>query len=298
MRIKYILIVLFSLYLQAMAFELIVIENVSISKKTFIIRKGKLDGILVDQDSIFTTSKFSIVARAIEVTRQFSVWKVPLKHTNVPFEKHQYVTMTNNEDAIWKTVINVENQIEKIQKEQKEIQRLPEDTLQIRGGFSKGLSESSSNVQSGQTTNRTAFQFSITYLKNFFTRFELGVGIRYDQESARNKSPTIIIPTNRFIILGELLYHFSNFKISKKHFYSGLVLGLGRSTTTIGSDQTVGDVTILPEAKIGIFIPFKQRYAFTIETSLEAISMVEKFNDKTAQTTNVMNAKLSAGFRF
>ena len=80
--------------------ELVIIQAVSTTKKNFVVRRGFDQGISVGQESLFSTSSFSVLCRAVEVTRQHSLW-VPLdKRANVPFDRKDYVTFSNNVEKV------------------------------------------------------------------------------------------------------------------------------------------------------------------------------------------------------
>jgi cell shape-determining protein MreC len=54
--------------------ELIMIQAISNSEKTVVVRKGAEDGVTPGQESLFSNKNISLMARATEVTRDFSLW--------------------------------------------------------------------------------------------------------------------------------------------------------------------------------------------------------------------------------
>src|SRR5690606_38636873 len=81
--------------------ELLIIQSVSDSRKTFVIRKGKAEGILVNQESLFTSEKFSLAARVVEVNRDYSLWRLSDPRATVPFQKGETVNYTNTIENLY-----------------------------------------------------------------------------------------------------------------------------------------------------------------------------------------------------
>ncbi|OFZ72254.1 MAG: hypothetical protein A2451_01080 [Bdellovibrionales bacterium RIFOXYC2_FULL_39_8] len=287
-------------FFKAAAYELVIIQNVSQSGRSFVLHKGKIDGILPGQEAMFTSPKFSFIAQAKEVSRYYSVWQMPNEYSTVPFHKHQYVTMSNNKDAIWQSVNTLSNQIDRIidKKVAQDKFQVARDAFIIRATISRAVDESTSSTGANKTELRTGMQLEAFYENNFFRLIEVGIGLRYDEENAKIRDPALIIPTTRTLALLEFTYHFSPFTKSQKSFYGTIGGGVGRSNTTIASTTTQGVVTLLPYARIGLLMPMNKEVAFVAELAAEAISMKEYFEDNSTQDTNIINSKLSFGIRF
>ena len=80
---------------------LVLIQAVTTSKKSFALSRGRKDGVQPGQESLFTNRNASIVARATEVTRDYSLWEPSEERAIVPFSKEDFVTMTNAKENIW-----------------------------------------------------------------------------------------------------------------------------------------------------------------------------------------------------
>ncbi len=294
-----ILILSLAISFSTIAYELVIIQTVSQERHTFVLHKGKIDGISEGQESMFTSPKFSFIARASEVSRYYSVWQMPYDYTTVPFQKNEYVTMSNNKDAIWQSINTLSNQIDGLIKKtvDDEKYQITKDTFIFRGAISRAIKESISETNPYTTELRTGMQLEVFYENHFFKYFEMGIGIRYDSENAKNQEPALIIPTMRVMLLSELTYHFSPFKNSNKSNYGTIGGGVGKSNTTVGNLTKSGEVSVLPFARIGLLSPINKEMALIGEISAEAITMKEFSEDNSIQITNIINTKLSVGLR-
>ena len=72
--------------------ELTVIQTVSKDRRSFVVGKGIKDGVIKGQEIIFANDTVSVVCKAIEVNRGFSLW-VPVDNTiTIPFNKEEIVS--------------------------------------------------------------------------------------------------------------------------------------------------------------------------------------------------------------
>ena len=297
---SFVVIILLILMHQSLADELIIIQSISNTKKTFAIRKGRIDDVVVGQDSLFTTPKFSIVAHAIEVTRNFSVWQVPYTYATVPFSHHEYVVFNENVENVWTTIASskkqfIEGDIARELKGKRAI--LQEKSLCIKGAISQGLYESISQVGSNKSLTRTGYQVEGMYYNKFFHKFEFGLGIRYEQEATKNTNPSITIYSSRYFLTAEFVYHFNKIKKSKNNFYTSLGASIGKSSTIVYDKISSGNATILPTAKLGFQIPLEKN-ALLLEAVLESLTTSELFQNNTEQTSNVIVGRVGVGFKF
>lgn len=272
--------------------ELLLIQAVSVSGKTFVIRKGAEDGISIGQQSLFSTKNSSFTAVVIEVNRFFSLWQLKDNRGAVPFEKGNYITYTNNIENIW-------TEIPKLQVAPKEELVFKESHhWTIRGNYTLAMSESVSNTDDEKTTGRVGYQLELLYGRRFTVHWEWGVGGRLDRENTTIQEPALDIPSNRYMLTAELLYHFPNFYQTDNNAYLGIALAYGISNTTIDETVSTGTTMALPIVKAGYINKVAARYSVVFELAVEALAQSESFADTDEQTTNIINTKASIGVRF
>ena len=279
--------------------ELILIQSVSTSGKSFVIRKGAQDGISTGQQSLFSTKNSSFTAVVIEVNRFFSLWRLKDNRGAVPFEKGNYITYTNNIENIW-------TEIPKLQLAPKEELVFKESYhWTLKGNYSLAMSESVSGVDeniSGTEENKTAdrigYQLEMIYSNHFTVHWEWGVGLRLDRENTTIQEPALDIPSNRYMLTAELLYHFPNFYQTDNNAYIGIGIAYGISNTTIDESVSTGTTLAMPIVKLGYINQVAARYSLVFEFSIEALAQNESFADTDEQTTNIINSKASIGVRF
>jgi hypothetical protein len=272
--------------------ELVIIQAVSTTKKNFVVRRGFDEGVSVGQESLFSTASFSVLCRAVEVTRHHSLW-VPLdKRAKVPFERKDYVTFSNN-------VEKVSIKIADIVEQKKESAKWKRKEYWItRFSISAAMWESVSETNAEREANRGGFQFEIYGSRRIFEDIELALGVRFDQETAIIDESNLEIPTTRYMLMGEFVYNFAPVEGSKDHFYAALGGGVGLSSTTV-NEQTNGGVAYLgPLVRLGYKKSLSPKYSFLLEGVGEAISMEEKLENDDTQTTNIVNLKFSMGLKF
>lgn len=272
--------------------ELLPIQAVSNSGKTFVVRKGAEDGVAVGQQSLFSTKNTSFTAVVIEVNRFFSLWRLKDNRGAVPFSKGDFVTYTNNIENVW-------TEIPKLQMAPKEELVFKEKSFwNLRGNYSLAMSESVSDTDTDKTQNRIGYQLEVVYSRHFTVHWEWGVGIRLDRENTTIQEPALDIPSNRYMLAGELLYHFEKFKQNDDNVYLGVALAYGLSNTTIDESVSTGTTLVLPIVKVGYINRLASRYSIVFELAFESLAQTESFADTDEQTTNIINSKASIGVRF
>ena len=90
--------------------QLVFIKTVSLSKKSFVINRGRLDEVRKDQLRAFSSPYASVVARSIEVGPQTSLWQVEDARVGMPFKKGELVTISTQTQALWANMLEVEQQ--------------------------------------------------------------------------------------------------------------------------------------------------------------------------------------------
>jgi len=273
--------------------ELVIIQAVSTTKKNFVVRRGFEEGVSVGQESLFSTANFSVLCRAVEVTRHHSLW-IPLdKRAKVPFDRKDYVTFSNN-------VEKVSIKIADIVEQKKETARWKRKEYWItRFSISAAMWESVSETNAEREANRGGFQFEVYGSRTVYEDIELAIGVRFDQETAIIDESNLEIPTTRYMLMGELIYNFPNFDGTKDNVYAALGGGIGLSYTTVNEQQSSGIAYLAPIVRLGYKKTLSPKYALLLEGVGEAISMEETpENEEDVQTTNIVNLKFSMGLKF
>ncbi|MBY0416124.1 MAG: hypothetical protein K2Q18_18270 [Bdellovibrionales bacterium] len=279
--------------------ELTVIQTVSKNRRSFVISKGIKDGIIKGQEIIFANDNVSIVCKASEVNRDFSLWVPVDQSINIPFNKEDIVSSNSTVygnvalDVISDTGLTpIDDPIELYKKFR------TENNLSLKASYNKGLAQSSSSVSEEKNSSRLGYNFSGEYNYRFMPEFEMSAGARFDNEVYRIEQPELDIPTTRIMGTIAATYHFVNFTKGKNNFYLTVAAGIGRSETTVNGEKSSGIVTLLPEARLGYLMPLSRGLAMVFEGSFESLSSTEQFSDGTDQTTNVLNVRASVGIRF
>ncbi len=272
--------------------EVVLIQAVSTTGKTFIIRRGAEEGVSFGQESLFSTKNSSFTARAIEVNRNLSLWKLKDKRGAVPFGKGDYVTYTNNIENVW-------TEIPKIQLAPKEELVFKESgSWIIQGSYTLAMSESVSETEVSKTENRVGYQFEFLYARRFAVHWEWAAGFRFDRENATIQNPALDVPTNRYLATGQITYHFENLSNSDDNIYLSIAAGYGLSNTTIDEAVSTGTTMALPIVKLGYISVVSPKYSLFYELAAESVAQTESFTDTSEQTTNIVNTKASIGVRF
>jgi len=279
--------------------ELTVIQTVSKDRRSFVVSKGIKDGILKNQEVIFANDNVSIVCKAIEVNRNFSMWVPVDSLITVPFKKEEIVASNS---AVYGNValeiagdpglVPKENLNEKYRKF-----RL-EDNVTMKIGYNKSISQSTSSVADDTNSSSVGFSAAFEYNKKLIPEFELNFGARYDKDIFKIEDQNLDVPITRVMGTIGATYHLSNYSSGPQNVYFALAVGIGKSTTDVNGEFSSGFVKLLPEARVGYFMPFSKSTAMIFEASIESLSSTEEFDDGTEQTTNVVNLKGSIGLRF
>lgn len=279
--------------------ELTVIQTVSKDRRSFVVSKGIKEGIIKGQEIIFANDNVSIVCRASEVNRDYSLW-VPVDRTiTIPFRKEEIVSSNSTVygnialEVIGDTGLTPTENYNELYKKFRTL-----NNYSLKASYNRGLNQSSSSVSEEKNSSRAGYNFSAEYNYRFLPEFEMSAGLRVDNEVYRIEQPELDIPTTRVMATIAATYHFVNFSNNQNNFYLTIAAGVGRSQTTIDSEKSSGIVTLLPEARLGYLMPFSKSMAILFEGSVESLSSTESFPDGTDQTTNILNMKASIGLRF
>jgi hypothetical protein len=279
--------------------ELTVIQTVSKNRRSFVISKGIKDGVIKGQEVIFANDNVSIVCKATEVNRDFSLWTPVDRKITVPFSKEEVVSSNSTVYGnIALEIIGDGNLTPTANYNELYRKFRTLNNYSLKASYNKGLVQSSSSVSDEKNSGRTGYNFTAEYHYRFMPEFEMSAGLRLDNEVYRLEEPELDIPTTRIMGTLAATYHFVNFSDSKNNFYFTIATGIGRSQTTVNNEVSSGMVTILPEARLGFLMPLSKKTAMVFEASVESINSMESFADGTDQTTNILNMKATIGLRF
>lgn len=267
------------------------IQAVSDSKKTFITRNGKRSGVQRGMTGTFTAEDVSILAKAQNVTGNFTQWQIVNPDANIPFEKGSIVTYYPATEYIW--ALAPESERRKYIKSEIPVLRR---SWVFRGAISRGLSESVSDAPA-ETPIRGGYMGEIYFEKEFYPNLAFDVGVRYEREVINLEGASLL--TQRNLVIADLIYYMSFFPdyFSRARFYLAAGVGYGLSnTSTVGLDQS-GSVILLPAVKAGISMPFNETYEFLFDGAFESLDTREEQESGRVQTTTQTNFKVGFGLR-
>lgn len=277
----------------AHAYELMMIQAVSDSRKTFITRNGKRQGIQPGMTATFTADDVSILAKAMNVSGNFTQWQIMNADAIVPFEKGNLITYYPATEYLW--ALAPEKERKKYIKSQ-----IPQarQSWVFKGALTRGLSESVSDAPAN-TSKRGGYAGEVYYERDIFggNGLAFDVGLRYEKETLNYSGASLI--TKRTLVIGDVLYYFQFLRdyIAGGRFYIGAGVGYGLSnTSTVGLEQS-GQASLLPTAKIGVTLPFNDTWEFLTDGSFESLSTREEQEDGRIQTTTQTNFKVGFGLR-
>lgn len=279
--------------------KLIVVQAISTTQKTFVLRLGRAENITPGVRALFSTEKVSVVGECIEASREYSLWKPWEPLANIPFKKGQIITYNNNLDSIWYKIPELKDTLEE---KKQALLMVPEPYWIFRYSVAKTFQQSTTETDAELGPDRKAQQMELTYNKHLYRRLDWGFGVRYDQETATIKetssSPNLTIPSNRYYLIGEVTFNFDKLKKTMNNMYAGIGTGIGYSTTKVDSAISTGTAILFPLVRVGFLTNLKNNWSLLTEVVGEAIGTREKFSGGDVQTTNIMNAKITIGLRF
>lgn len=285
------LFILLSISLSAHAFELVMIQAVSDSKKTFITRNGKREGIQQGMTGTFTAEDVSVLARAISVSGNFTQWQLINPDAIFPFEKGKIITYYAATEYLW--ALAPESERRKYIKSEIPVLK---SSLIFKGSVSRGISETVSDAPAN-TPTRGSFMGEVYYEKDLIPNLSFDVGIRYEQEVINYTGASFL--TRRNIAIVDLNYYFDFLKqyIAGSRLFLGAGFGYGLSQTSTTGLKQSGPISLLPTAKIGVALPLNPTWEFIFDGGFEAMTSREEQESGKIQTTTQTNFKLGFGLR-
>jgi len=280
--------------------ELIVVQTVSKNQRSFVISKGIKDGVVKGQEIIYANENVSIVCKAIEVSRDYSLWAPLDALVNIPFKKDEIISYNSHNygNVALNIVSDVDNITPAVSYDEIYKKFRKNNNYSAKLNFSRGLSQSSSDVSADNNSTRNGYGLSFEYNFRIIYEVEMSLGIRLDSEDYRQNAAQLDIPTDRKLLTFALTYHLMSFTENQNNLYLTLAAGFGNSKTIVNDATSSGPVFILPEARLGYIKPLSKNYAAIFEGSVESLNVHEKFVDSAEQVTNILNLKFTVGLRF
>jgi hypothetical protein len=292
MRLHHIIfVILMSVASAAHAYELIMIQAVSDTRRTFITRHGKRQGVMPGFTATFTAEDISFIAKAVSVTGGFAQWELLNPEALIPFEKGTLVTYYPATEYIW--ALSPETERRKYIKSALHQRR---SSLVYRGAFTRGIQESVSDAPAFPAT-RGGYLAEVYYEKDLAYQLAFDVGLRYEREVVNYPAASFI--TQRNLLVVDLIYYFDYFRewLNNGRFFLSAGTGYGLSNTqTVGLSQT-GPVGLLPAVKLGVNLPFNEDWHFVFDGGFETLQTREEQQGGNIQTTTQTNFKVGFGLR-
>ena len=271
--------------------ELVIVQSVSTTKRTFAIRRGNAHGITLNLKALFSNDEVNIIAKCTDITRFFSVWEPVNQQMIVPFLKGEFVSYNRKTDNLGLEIVRF-----KYNPQVNLLRSKPSWILKM--GLTRTLSGAVSSTGADNEELRTGFQVEGAYKKRFYKAFSWMAGIRYDHEVIRLTRPILDIPINRYLAMAEIIYQFPELSKEDSYVYTGLAVGLGYSRSLINSNVVLqGLCTVLPMVHLGYLLSLNN-YALLFELGVESLSTKGSFENNVEQSTNLINGKFTIGIQF
>ncbi len=275
---------------RAYSFELVIIQGLSKEKQSFVTRNNEESDVFIGKRATFTSENTSVIARAIEVTREFVQWEIENDFTDTPFPRGTLVTMYDTTEYLWTlTPEKVKRQF---------IQSrvfIPRRSLEGVFSLARALSESVTDTLP-TNADRGGYHFELVYRRQYNINWAMAYGIRYDREIVN--LPDSSLTNQRFMGTAELRYYFD----PMYDFYNaqvglGLGVGFGQSRTETTGIATYGNAVLLPSTKISLTFPIDKDSDFEFSGAFESFRLDEEDVDSRDQTTNLDSTRVSIAYR-
>ena len=273
------------------ASELVLIQAVSSTGKTFVIRRGVAEGIERHQESIFTNSGSSLYAVAVDVNRHYSLWKIRDERGAASFAKGDQVIFSRAKSGTLSDLSGFVQNRDKLHFQSY-------DSWLVRFHYSFSLGESISSIRGSRYRERQGFQLEGGYAKRFRANMDWRVGFRCDREVSRLFSPSIDSVTYRYLMVGEANYYFTGRVVDVEHYYVGTGGGWGLCSTQVQNLTQWGTCLSFPMVRMG-YEHRRSTYAFLFELSVDSIHARESIPGGIGrQTLNMINSRITFGLKF
>jgi hypothetical protein len=212
--------------------ELVVIQTISKSGKSFVTRNGKGSGIAPGVRGTFTGNNVSVIARAKTVTRNYTQWILDNQDASVPFKKDEIVTYHNTSEYVW-TLMPDETR----KKFMKDLIHTEKSALQMLTAFTRGISQSVSEVAPAENLQIGGYMLEFLYEKEYSKNVSLLAGFRLENEVVNLNQASLTVARQIGIIEG--IYYLNKLEsFFNAQIFGGLGLGYGLSTTSTTVEAT------------------------------------------------------------
>lgn len=286
----------------AFAYQLVIVRNVSNTEKTFLVGIGTKDGINDRMEATFSNDNISLVARAIVVNRDESVWRIKEPGGKIPFQPNQTITFNFATERVW--LVDPNEYLEEVtyrhEMAMAEKGRALRAEMPTNIAFKSygiyGMNETISVKTSNEISGRSGYGTEIVYNQYSKNGFQLGIGGRFEKE--KTESYKITVSSTRYLLIGSLSYFFRPFSnFEKTFFYTGTNIGIGQAKTAVGPMTMSGRAILFPSVYFGSEYSFKT-FALLGEIHFESIKTEETFETGDKQDSSFTNAKASLGFAY
>ncbi len=280
--------------------ELAIIQTVSNSKKTFVIQKGLKEGVSKGQEIVFSTESVSINCKAVEVNREYSLWRPLNQEVLIPFKKNDIVNLNSHlGGSVGIDVISSADAKLPPPSPEEILRRMRNlNSIALRFSYGGALAQNTSSISPEKNSKKVGWDVGADYNFRFHPTLEGLFGFRFDSEIYRTSSPELDIPTNRSFLVAGFTYHLTEFSDNANNYYISLIGGIGRSSTTVSEEVASGMALMLPQVRLGYLMAVGSASSLAIEGSVESISTKETFTDQSEQNSDVINIKISGAWRF
>ncbi len=273
------------------SYELIKVQAVSSSQTTFVTRQGKKDGIIVGQKATFTSENMSFIAKAKNVSREYTQWESDSKNLRIPFQVGETLTYNQSEDHIW-TLTPYETRKKYLKRYNYQEKR----ALLLRTSIAKALSSSVSGASADSEKSRGGFFFEGLYEFSLNERFLMAAGLRYEKETSN--FDTTEFETYRSMLVAEITYIFKPLlKMDETRPFVSLGIGYGYSQTSATGYSGTGTAMLLPAVKIGMSTPLSDQFEFVTDLGMESLATLESADGTDDVRTTQLNGKVTFGIR-
>ncbi len=266
------------------------IQAVSTSKKTFVTKNGKRQGITPGMTVTFTGENVALIVKAKLVTSSLTQWEVVNPEAIVPFSVGDIISSHPAQEYLW--ALNPEESRDRYISD---LAYKVRSSWIIKTAATRGLSEATTEAVPTDGV-RGGVALDILYERFFTPQFSYDVGIRYEREVLSLTNASLI--TQRMMLLGDFMYHFTPFRqFYESRLFLGLGLGWGQSSTALDGIVQSGTGAVIPSTKIGLSIPLHQKWDMLIEIAHESLRTKEKREDGVLQETTQSNLRFAVGLK-
>lgn len=290
-------ILLFFLCFSVFSEEIVFVQAISNEKNRIMISRGAKTGISQGMKSTFSNPNFSIVARAIEINRDSSIWSPIEKETILPFKRGDLISFEKDPFAVWEATSRINTVIAKYKKRSIEDFLKKKNFLLLKSSYGYSMTESSSEIPAENVKGRSSSEFEVYYEHYLNEKFDLLLGFRYQKDVSTTKNPTLESLYARFLFQSEILYKFDEYAPGR-FLYLDLGIGVGTSVGKISGVEVQGASMSIPSFRFGHHTKLGKSSAVRFELTGEVVYSREEFPDNSIQSTTMFLTKVGIGFLF